>query len=245
MYTEAVSAGRKQRSLPKAATGGLLVLALWLSWGPRQARASAADGSAQTPAQGEAIDAARMTADMHAYFTGERQGGIWLMGAGAPALGLGAGLLVQQNSFGRGMAYPLLAFGAIDLIGGLTFYLNSLRRVPRFDREIAGQPSSYRAAELPRMNQVNRQMRLLEAAEISLILAGATLTGVGAVQQQNLLAGIGTGLMLETAVLLLYDQLAARRALRYTETLTRFGVSVAAGPGATSHGVLLTALRPF
>lgn len=163
-----------------------------------------------------------MRAEMQRYFTGERRGGYWLMGAAVPALGLGAGLLARDGAYERGLAYTLIGFGAVEAIGGLAFVVNTRRRVPRFERQLSGDPAAYRAAELPRIRGVNGQMRFLEALEISLILGGGAMTGAGLLQGQDTLAGVGTGLMIEALVLLIYDQLAARRALRYTDHLERF-----------------------
>lgn len=179
-----------------------------------------------------------MRAAMHDYFAGERRGGVWLMGAGAPALLLGAGLSVPQDpasrgwAFAQGLGYSLVALGALDVLAGLTFYRNSRRRVPAFERQLASAPAAYRDGELARMRRVNREMRLLEAIEIPLILAGGAMASIGALQGRDLLAGIGAGLAVETAVLLIYDQLAARRALRYTESLLRFRPALSAAPGA-------------
>ena len=74
---------------------------------------------------------------------------------------------------------------------------------------------------------------------------GADRTLIVALQHQDLLAGIGTGVMIQSAVLFVYDQLAARRALRYTDSLTRFGVAPTAGAGGAPGGAMVTVLRPF
>lgn len=218
--------------------GAALLLPLFVS-----AAASAVEPAAMEGAGQGAIDAAQMRADMHAYFSGELPGGIWLMGIGAPALAGGTALVLQPNAFTRGLAYPLLAVGAIELVAGMAFCVNSIRRVPRFDREIGSRPAAFRDTELSRMRSVNRQMSLLEAAEITLVLASGVLAGAGALSQQDLLTGIGTGLMLQSSILLVYDQLAGRRAALYTQSLARFSVGVTGGPGR--RGVLLTMVQRF
>jgi hypothetical protein len=192
---------------------------------------------------GEAIEAALARGEMHRYFDGERTGGIWLMSAGAPAVALGTGLLFQGNDFARGLAYTELAMGAVEFIGGLVFYLNTRSRIPRFDRQLSTHPVAFRDGELARIRRVNRDMRLLESVEVALFLAGGAMTGAAALREQDLLAGIGTGLMLNSAILFLYDQFAARRALRYTESLIRFRTNVSIAPGP--HAALLTLTRSF
>ncbi len=191
------------------------------------------------------IREAEMQAEMHRYFAGEKLGGTWLMGVGAPAVALGTGLMFQRAPFSQGLAASLLALGAIELVGGGIFSLNTNRRVPRFDRQLATHAFAFRQQELARIGRVNQQMRFLEGLEITLILSGGAMTAAGALQRQDLLAGIGTGLMIETAVILVYDQLAARRALRYTDRLTRFGAGLTGSAGPTPRGVILTATRAF
>lgn len=192
-----------------------------------------------SPARGDpAVDAAR--GEMHRYFDGERAGGIWLMSAGAPAMALGAGLLFQEHDFARGLAYTELAMGAVEFLGGLVFYLNTRSRVPRFDRQLSTQPAAFREGELARIRRVNRDMRLLESIEVALFLAGGAMTSAAALREQDLLAGIGTGLMLNSAILFLYDQFAARRALRYTESLLRFRPSVSVAPETRATVLTLT-----
>lgn len=171
---------------------------------------------------GGAVTPAAMQAEMQRYFDGERQGGLWLMGVGVPMVGFGAGLLALPRALPRAAGGTVLAFGALELAAGTIFFLNSRRRVPHFTRQIVAQPQRYREVEQRRMVMVNSQMRLLESAEINLILAGLAVGTAGALQGQDSLTGFGAGLALHAAILLIYDQLAARRALRYSDALGRF-----------------------
>lgn len=198
--------------------------------------------AAELPA---ALDAAQMRDDMHRYYTGEKRGGLWLLSIGAPSIAAGTGLLFHEGEFYRGLAYPLLVLGAAELIGGVAFYLNTNRRVPRFEKQLAIDPRAYRDSESARMLRVGRELRLLEGVEIAFIIAGATMTSIGALEKRDLLAGIGTGVMIQSAVLFIYDQLAARRAQRYGESLTRFGIGITPGTGATPSGAVVSMQRPL
>jgi hypothetical protein len=225
--------------------GGAVLLALLLSLlRPLQAEATplpaaALPGGAEADGGPGSADAAQMQAEMHRYFDGERRGGIWLMGVGAPMMALGTGLAFHPHGFAQGLGYSVLAVGVIELAAGAMFYRNSNTRVPRFDALLRRNAAAFREEELTRIRRVNREMRLLEAVEISLILAGGVLTCAGALQGQDVLTGVGTGVMLQSGVLLVYDQLAARRALRYFGALTRFSVALAPGAGTTPGGALL------
>lgn len=244
------------RRTPRPLRRGALPLCLTLALLGRAARGdepaapaalvppASTDAPAVTPA---VTPAAAMQAEMTRYFDGERRGGVWLMAIGAPMLAGGAALFAAPGDFARGLGGTVLAFGALELAAGAIFYGNSRSRVPRFTRDIVERPGAYQVAERKRMDGVNGQMRLLEAVEISLILAGGAMASAGALQGQDALAGVGTGLALHAAVLLVYDQLAARRALRYTDALLRFGVSATPGSAArrAPAGLLLTLERRF
>lgn len=198
--------------------------------------AQAAEGAAP------AIDTQAVRLDMHRYFGGERNGGIWLMSVGAPAAVAGAGLLFyagQPGEFSRGLGYPLLAFGAVELFGGLIFYLNTNRRLPRFDQELRTRPAAFAAAELKRIQRVNRELSFLTAVELTVMVAGGTMAGVGALRGLDTLSGVGTGLLIQSAVLFIYDQFAARRALRYTDSLLLFNAGIVTAPPGTAAGASL------
>ncbi len=168
--------------------------------------------------------------EMHRYFAGEKNGGIWLMGVGAASAAVGTGLFFHDGEFYRGLAYPVLILGVLELLGGAAFYVNTNRRVPRFDRQLGKTPGEFRAAELPRIQRVNRELSFLTAVELTLIVAGGTMTGIGSLRGLDTVAGVGTGLLLHSTVLFIYDQLAARRALRYTDSLMRFHIDMLGNP---------------
>ena len=210
--------------------------------------------SGAAPGATAGIDAATQEAELRRYFAGEKSGGIWLMSVGAPAAVAGAGLLAHPGEYYRGLAYPLLALGAVEFLGGLIFYLNTNRRVPRLVAQLGSQPKQFQTAELARIRRVNRELSLLTAVEITLIVASGAMTGVGALRGLDTLSGVGTGILIESTILFIYDQLAARRALRYTDSLLHFNASVVTAPqgpagsgslGLLPRGALLTVMGQF
>lgn len=191
------------------------------------ATAAVTDAAAAPP---EPSAVATQEAELRRYFTGERNGGIWLMSVGAPAAVAGAGLLVHPGEYYRGLGYPLLAVGALEFLGGLLFYLNTNRRVPRLLTRLGQSPAELQAAELARLRRVNRELALLTTVEITLMVASGAMTAVSALRGLDTLSGVGTGLLIESTVLFIYDQLAARRALRYTDSLLHFSAALISGP---------------
>lgn len=224
-----------------------LLLALVLL--PTQLETTAHAAATYAERTADNIDAMRV--DMHTYFDGEKTGGIWLMSIGAPAVVTGAGLLFHPDELPRGIGYPMLILGAAEFVGGLLFYLNTNRRVPRFDRELGTRPAAFASTELTRLRRVNRELSFLTAVELTLMVAGGTMAGVGALRGLDTLSGIGTGILIHSTVLFLYDQFAARRALRYTDNLLRFNAELITAPalsGSTSfvpRGAALTLIGQF
>lgn len=203
-----------------------------------------------SPPDGTALSREQMQADMRTYFDGERRGGLWLLAVSSASIAVGGGVLLADSDFARGMSIPLLTLGTAELIGSIAFYRNSLRRVPRFTAQIDQDPIGYQTTELRRMRRVQREMHMLEVIELSFLMAGGAMTAIGTLQGQDLVAGIGSGLMTQAVVLLLYDQLASRRADRYAASLARFQVTLTPAPaigatGATpaslAHGAIVSA----
>lgn len=193
-----------------------IVAALTLS-APAQADETLPDAAAQTTPQ----PVAALQADMQQYFRAELRGGIVLVGMGAPAVAIGAGLLTQDSALWRGMAYPLLVIGGLELIGGLFFAARTPAQVRKLERGLATTPRVTQAAELARMRRVNRQFTAIEIFEVVLMAGGIVTAAVASAYKQDTVTGIGLGISAEATGLLLFDIFASRRALRFTESLQR------------------------
>ncbi len=163
-----------------------------------------------------------MGQDLRTYFAGEKREGVAFMAIGAPALAAGAGLLAVNDDLARGAAYPLLSIGLIQLGAGIVVYTRTDRQVAGLLHTLAADPRRLREEELARMTRVNSNFRLLEAIETVLLLSGAAMAATGGVMGQRSVEGVGLGLLGQSAAMLVFDGLAARRATRYTEALTRF-----------------------
>jgi hypothetical protein len=210
-------------------------------------------GLLTTPAYAEQADPApppaSLSDDLHHYFGGEKREGIAFMSVGAPAIVLGGALLAQDNEIGRGVAYPLLAIGVIELLAGVIVYTRTDRQVARLDAEFAKNPQAMRDAELKRMRRVNREFVFLKWLESSLMLSGVALAAVGAGTGHQQVLGAGLGLSLQSVAMLTFDGFAALRALPYTRSLERFQLAVSATPpvaatsssGGTQWGFRLAA----
>ncbi len=158
-------------------------------------------------------------AAMQQYFAGEQAEGYAWFALGAPALAVGGALAQRGGDGALGAGIPLLAFGAIQLAAGLWLIGVTEPRVAGLRRELAdGAPVV--AREAARMRGVERSFVVLRWSEIALAAAGAATGIAGAATGRDLLTGIGFAVAVESAIMLLLDGLAARRARRYAAALT-------------------------
>lgn len=159
--------------------------------------------------------------DLRSYFAAEQRGGLVLMAMGAPAVALGAGLLVDTPDRWRGLAYPLLILGGVEFIGGLLFAARTPGQVRTLEHGLATQPKVALAGEWKRMQRVHRQFLVLEIVEVLLMTGGLALAATGGATKTDTLTGVGIGLAIEGSGLLVFDVFAAARARRYSDSLGR------------------------
>lgn len=214
----------------------LIALSLSASVSPAQARGILPPHSlTQGP-----LDRDAMRVDMRAYFWGEKWEGPFFMGVGAAGIVAGSALAAQDNDFMRGTGYPMIAVGAVQALAGAIIFFRTDTQLARLERLLDQNPSELRERELTRIRRINLQFELLAAAESMLIVGGGITASLGAARKNDLLKGIGLGLVIESVATLTLDLFAAQRALRYTNSLTRFDVALLGGgaAGATTGAVL-------
>jgi len=128
------------------------------------------------------------------------------------ALGASVWLLRTGSSY-RGMAWPLIAVGLIQLVVGGTVAFRTDAQVAALTAQLASSPSAFQLAEVPRMEVVMRNFALYKGIEIALLLVGVALTY--AFRQKELVYGIGVGLVMQASLMLVLDLFAERRGDEY------------------------------
>jgi hypothetical protein len=194
-------------------------------------------GSGGASAQGVAapLSPAGLRDDLTRYFQGEKREGIAFMSVGAPALVASGALLAQDGELGRGLGYPLLAIGVIELVAGVVVYVRTDRQVARLANGLLNNPQATAAGELTRLRRVNREFVLLQWIESSLLLSGVVLAAAGAGSRHEPVLGAGLGLVLQSTAMLAFDGFASQRASAYTRSLERLQL-VAGPPPALRQG---------
>lgn len=160
-----------------------------------------------------------MEEELLRYFDGERTGSVLYLVVAAVAILVSVHLLANESDY-RFVAAPLLVVAALQLVAGGAVFLRTPKQVTRLAVELDDQPEAFRAAELPRMERVQRNFRIFKVVEIVLILAGILLTYL---YRGNIaLYSVGIGLIAQGAAMLVFDLLAERRADLYVEVLRNF-----------------------
>ena len=160
-----------------------------------------------------------MEEQMLRYFDGERTGSVLFLVIAAVAILVSVHLLANESDY-RFVAAPLLVIAALQLVTGASVFLRTPKQVTRLAVQLDDQPEAFRAAELPRMERVERNFRILKVVEIVLLVAGIALTYFF---RDNLgLFSVGLGLIAQGAASLVLDLVAERRAEQYLEVLRNF-----------------------
>ncbi len=148
------------------------------------------------------------------YLSAERAGSVVLLGCAAAAA-VAAGALVTLRSPLRAMAWPLVAVGLVQLVGGGTIFLRTPGQRERLVGQLGASPAAYRSGETARMTRVQRRFVLYKRIEIGLLAAGLAFASIDAYGRT--LYAIGMGLILEAGLMLALDLRAERRGERYLE----------------------------
>lgn len=160
-----------------------------------------------------------MESQMLQYFQGERAESLLFLLVAAIAILVSIQLLANESAY-RYLAVPLLAIAAIQVTVGGTVFLRTPKQVARLAVQLDDQADAYRAAELPRMETVQRNFRIYKVLEIVVLLAGIVLTYWC---RGNLaLYSVGIGMIAQGAAMLVCDLFAERRADLYVEVLRNF-----------------------
>ena len=153
-----------------------------------------------------------MQEQMESYFAAEKAESWLFILVGVVAIGVSAWLLRSGSTY-RGMAYPLIAVGLIQLVVGGTVAFRTDTQVAALTRQLSESPAAFQTAEVPRMEVVMRNFEFYKVVEVVLLLVGVALTY--AFRRKELVYGIGVGLVMQASVMLVLDLFAEKRGEEY------------------------------
>lgn len=160
-----------------------------------------------------------MEEQMLRYFDGERTGGVLFLVIAAVAILVSVHLLANESDY-RFVAAPLLVIAALQLVTGASVFLRTPKQVTRLAVQLDDKPEAFRAVELPRMERVERNFRILKVVAIVLLVTGIALTYL--FRGNVWLYSVGLGLIAQGAASLVLDLVAERRAEQYLGVLRNF-----------------------
>jgi hypothetical protein len=154
------------------------------------------------------------------YFTEEKIESLFFIIIGGIAVILALIFLgIIKYSFFKGMSYPLLFIGLIQIVVGSTVYVRVPKDIERVEQMVSQQPQLLQTIEIPRMETVLQNFTIYKWIEITLIITGIILIIVFYKSPQTFWKGIGLGLLIQATIMLCLDIMAQYRADIYIEHL--------------------------
>lgn len=154
------------------------------------------------------------------YFTQEKIESVFFILIGAVAICFALiNLFIIKYSFYRGLAYPLLVIGLIQLGVGTTIYSRSPKDIIRVEHLVKIETQKIQTEEIPRMESVISNFVLYKWIEIALNIGGVILFFCCKKLSHVFWKGIGLGLIIQASLMLSLDIIAEKRATAYLKQL--------------------------
>lgn len=163
-----------------------------------------------------------MIKKMTIYFTGEKQESLLFIAVGLLAVVVAVWLFMNGHRL-KAMAFPLVAIAAIQWIVGGTVYFRTDDQLSTLSKQSVEAPAEFKAAETKRMEVVMKNFTLYKWIEVALLLVGMGL--ILFLQKYDWAAGVGAGLVLQSAFMLCLDMFAEARGQDYLVALQSFSGS--------------------
>ncbi len=128
-------------------------------------------------------------------------------------------LFIIKYSFYKGLAYPLLVIGLIQLGVGTTIYSRSPKDIMCVEHLVKVETQKIQTEEIPRMEAVIENFFLYKMIEIVLIISGVILFFCCKKSSYVFWKGIGLGLIIQATLILSLDIIAEKRAAAYLKQL--------------------------
>ena len=172
----------------------------------------------------ESITSEQVRVHLHDYYRGERLSGfVPFVGSGAGSLLAGTLLVTSNTELGRGAGWVNIGFGALEVIAGLYFALSSYGKERALDEALTANPAEFARLERERVARIaGRFQPILLAVEAAISAGGGVMMGVGALQRNDTMLGLGIGFAVQGLVMFLLDWAVLDRASAYSTALSMF-----------------------
>jgi hypothetical protein len=124
----------------------------------------------------------------------------------------------RATPFTKGWALALMLVALIQLTVGGSIFVRSPQDIARVKQIIQQEPARLQSEEIPRMQVAMKNFTLYKYLEIALIVLGALFFFA---LHNDWWRGLGLGLMIQAAIMLRLDLIAAQRGSAYLDYLTQ------------------------
>ena len=150
------------------------------------------------------------------YFKAEKAEGILGSVIGLISISIGALFILNDTDFIKGVSYPLMLFGLLEVGVFLTVAIRTPKDIARVTTWFNSETAKIRTAEIPRMKKVMKNFLYYRWAEAALLIAGILIFFA---ESGEILKGIGVGVIIHSFLLLIMDAFAERRGQAYLNFL--------------------------
>ncbi len=176
--------------------------------------------------------------ELHEYYDGEKLSAFVLGGFGAAAAAAGGVLVTRDTDFARGFGWPLLALGALQLVGGFVYVLQVNGEIDHYGATLARDPSAFKEEERSHIQGTTSRFVFYRLFELGLTLGGAAVAAYGFASNRDAGKGAGLGIAAVALPLLVIDSFNNARAQHYLEDLGRFEPTLALSPAGLGGGMV-------
>jgi hypothetical protein len=158
---------------------------------------------------------------LHLWHRGERVSGfVPFLGSGLGSALAGTFLVTSDSQAGKGGGWVLIGFGALEVAAGLAFALSSFGAEERRDLELTQDRAAFIEKEKARLKRITTLYQpLLLGIEAAVAAGGGITAGIGGLQRNETMVGVGLGLAVQGVLFFLLDWAVSDRAQAYALAL--------------------------
>lgn len=163
---------------------------------------------------------ARMQQQLHAYFEGEKLGGLAFGLTGVFAVLAAIGVWRYAAGY-RAMLWPLLLVAGVELAVCVGLQVRTGPQVARLEAQLQRDPAGFYADEGRRMAGVMRNFKVIEVVELLALATGIAMAFL--LSHREAAFAVALGLILQSSAMLVGDFAAERRGRAYVAALAQRG----------------------
>lgn len=159
--------------------------------------------------------------NLHLWHRGERISGfVPFLGSGLASALAGTFLVTSDSQAAKSGGWVVIGFGVLEVAAGLAFALSSFSAEERRDLELTQDRSAFIEKEKARLKRITTLYQpLLLGIEAAVAAGGGITAGIGGLQKNETMVGIGLGLAVQGVIFFLLDWAVSDRAQAYALSL--------------------------